>query len=348
MSDNSLKILVLGAGAIGTYIGGSLAAHNNLVWFFDRPESVERLRKSGIKIIQPDKTVNFIENPNVSADLGEILRDIVFDCGIIAVKSYDTESLINQLCQVKVKLPPLVCFQNGVENEELIRKKLENSFVFAGTVTTAIGRSGNNEIIVEKLRGIGIEKNGPLSEKLTNALNIAGLHAKIYENAHDMKWSKLLTNLTSNALSAILGMPPSETMTNMSLYKLEIEQFRETLQVMKSYGFHIVNLPGTPVKPFAWIVKNLPPMISQKILNNFIIKGRGKKMPSFLLDLENGRGKSEVYYLNGAIYKYNKKNNIKTPINKFYNEILMGLTEGRIQRSDYQFKPDFLLKQINQ
>jgi len=95
-------------------------------------------------------------------------------------------------------------------------------------------------------------------------------------------------------------------------------------------------------------VKNLPPMISQKILNNFIIKGRGKKMPSFFLDLENGRGKSEVYYLNGAVYRFGKKNNIKTPINDFYNHILMGLTEGRIQRSDYQFKPDFLLKQINQ
>jgi len=348
MIDQSLKILVLGAGAIGTYIGGSLAAHNNLVWFYDRPDSVDRLHRSGIKIIHFDKTVDFIEKPNVSSDLEEILRNNVFDCGIISVKSYDTESLLNQLSQVNVQLPPLICFQNGVENEDLIREKLENSIVLAGTVTTAIGKSGNNEIIVEKLRGIGIEKNGPHSEILTVALNNAGLNARLYENAHDMKWSKLLTNLTSNALSAILGMPPSETMTNLNLYKLEIRQFRETLRVMKSYGFHIVNLPGTPVKPFAWIVKNLPPIISQKILNNFIIKGRGKKMPSFFLDLENGRGKSEVYYLNGAVSRFGKKNNIKTPINDFYNNILMGLTEGSIQRSDYQFKPDFLLNQINQ
>lgn len=348
MTDHSLKILVLGAGAIGTYIGGSLAVNNNLVWFFDRHESVDRLRRSGIKIIQPDKKEDFIEKPNVSADLEEILKNTVFDCGIIAVKSYDTESLVNQLNQINMKLPPLICFQNGVENEDFIREKLENSIVFAGSVTTAIGKSGNNEIIVEKLRGIGIEKNGPLTEKLTNAMNNAGLHAQLYKNANDMKWSKLLTNLTSNALSAILGMPPSETMTNLSLYKLEIEQFRETLRVMNSYGFHIVNLPGTPVKPFAWIVKNLPPIISQKILNNFIIKGRGKKMPSFFLDLENGRGKSEVYYLNGAVSRFGKKNNIKTPINDFYTDILMGLTEGRIQRSDYQFKPDFLLSQIYQ
>ncbi len=348
MIENPLKILVLGAGAIGTYIGGSLASHNNLVWFFDRPKSVDRLRRNGIKIIHSDNTQDFIEKPLVSADLNEILKNNVFDCGIIAVKSYDTESLIDQLSLVNMNLPPLICFQNGVENEVLIREKLENSIVFAGTVTTAIGKSENNEIIVEKLRGIGVEKIGPLSEKLTIALNNAGLNAQLYENPNDMKWSKLLTNLTSNALSAILGMPPSETLVNLDLFELEIEQFRETLSVMKSYDFHIVNLPGTPVIAFAWIVKNLPPFISQKILNTFIIKGRGKKMPSFFLDLENGRGKSEVSYLNGAVSRFGKKNNINTPINDFYNFVLMGLTEGRIQRSDYHLRPDYLLNQIKQ
>ncbi len=348
MINHPLKILVLGAGAIGTYIGGSLASHNNLVWFFDRPESVDRLRKNGIKIIHPDNSLVFIENPLVSDDLNEILKNNVFDCGIIAVKSYDTKSLIDQLSQVNKYLPPLICFQNGVENEVFIKEKLENSIVFAGTVTTAIGKSEKNELIIEKLRGIGIEKIGPLSEKLAIALNNAGLNAQLYENPNDMKWSKLLTNLTSNALSAILGMPPSETLVNLDLFKLEIEQFRETLRVMKSYDFHIVNLPGTPVKAFAWIVKNLPPFISQKILNNFIIKGRGEKMPSFFLDLENGRGKSEVSYLNGAVSRFGQKNNIKTPINDFYNHVLMGLTEGRIQRSVYQFKPDYLLNQIKQ
>jgi len=346
MSDDSLRILVLGAGAIGTYIGGSLAAHNHLVWFFDRPDSVNRILRNGIKIVQPDKKVSFIDKPFASSDLGEILRINKFDCGIIAVKSYDTESLVNQFSQGNLIPPPLFCFQNGVENEVYLREKIPNSIIYAGTVTTAIGKSGDNEIVVEKLRGIGIERSGPLSERLKIALSDAGLNAELFENANDMKWSKLLTNQTSNALSAILGMPPSETLSNLDLFKLEISQFRETLRVMKSYGFYVVNLPGTPVKAFAWIVKNLSPSISQKILIKFIIKGRGEKMPSFYLDLENGRGKSEVYYLNGAVSRFGKMKNIDTPINNFYSDVLIGITEGKIPRTDYFQNPGFLLEQI--
>ncbi|MHB8133985.1 MAG: ketopantoate reductase family protein [Anaerolineaceae bacterium] len=330
-----MKLLIFGAGAIGTYIGGSLAANGNLVFFFDRKEMVSRIRQTGIKIHKADNTTISLDKPNISSDLADLLKAENFDCAIIAVKSFDTESLIHQVIEYQSQIPPIVCLQNGVENEITLKKLLPSVEIIAGSVTTAIGKTADHEIVVEKLRGIGIENKGSLSKRLVNEMNRSGLKAKLFNNANDMKWSKMVTNLTSNAMSAILGMTPAEILDNNQLYSLEIEQLREALRVMQAFHFNIVDLPGTPVRLFCWVVKYLPPSISKKILVPFIAKGRGAKMPSFYIDLESGRGKSEVEFLNGAVVRYGEKSKVSTPVNLFLTNTLIALTDGRIERSEY-------------
>jgi len=335
-----MKLLIFGAGAIGTYIGGSLAAKGNLVYFFDRQEMVSRIRQTGIKIHNADNTTISLDKPNVSFDLAELLKAENFDCAFFAVKSFDTESLIHQMVGHQSQIPPIVCLQNGVENEIILKKLLPSVEIIAGSVTTAIGKKEDNGIVVEKLRGIGIENKGNLSERLVIAMNASGLKAKLFSNANDMKWSKMVTNLTSNAMSAILGMTPAEILDNHQLYRLEIEQLREALRVMKAFHFNIVDLPGTPVRLFCWVVKYLPPELSKKILVQFIAKGRGAKMPSFFIDLESGRGKSEVEFLNGAVVRFGEECNVSTPVNMFLTKTLLDLTEGRIERSLYLHQPE--------
>jgi 2-dehydropantoate 2-reductase len=342
-NEAPLKVVIFGAGAIGIYVGGSLAAHGNLVWFYDRPDMVKRISDQGVQIRQADGSSLFIERPNLGSDLGEILRSETFDCAIFSVKSYDTEALARQLLRYEKDIPPIVCLQNGVENEAVIQQILTSVLLIPGTVTTAIGKTDANEIIVEKLRGIGIAQVGKLSERIVAAMCHSGLNARLFANAEDMKWSKMLTNLTSNALSAILGMPPSEILDNPGLFRLEIEQLREILRVMGAYHINVVDLPGTPVRLFAWVVNHVPPSISKRILVRFIAKGRGAKMPSFYIDLASGRGKSEVEFLNGAVVRFGQRVNIQTPVNDFYTQMLMGLTEGRIARSEFHNHPEKII-----
>ena len=59
-------------------------------------------------------------------------------------------------------------------------------------MTTAIGTRAAGDIVLEKLRGVGIAKRHKLSERLVAALEGASLNARIYEDAASMKWSKLL------------------------------------------------------------------------------------------------------------------------------------------------------------
>jgi 2-dehydropantoate 2-reductase len=97
-----------------------------------------------------------------------------------------------------------------VSNEPAIAEALGADKVIYGTVTTAIGRRGAGDIVLEKLRGVGIAKGHPLSEKLNDAFNKAFLNSRLFEDAASMKWSKMLTNLIANPTSAILDMTAGE------------------------------------------------------------------------------------------------------------------------------------------
>ncbi len=116
------------------------------------------------------------------------------------------------------QIPPILCLQNGVENEPLIAAVLGEDRVIRGTVTTAIGRRGLGDIVVERFRGTGIDLGHPLSISVLAACNRAGLGMLGFENGAAMKWSKMLTNLMANATSAILNWPPAQVYASKSVF----------------------------------------------------------------------------------------------------------------------------------
>jgi 2-dehydropantoate 2-reductase len=244
-------------------------------------------------------------------------------------------------------IPLILCLQNGVENEHQIADALGETKAIAGTVTSAIGRDGVGDVSVERLRGMGVVAGHPLSARLVAALNKAGLNARLYSHATDMKWSKMLTNLLANASSAILDMSPGEIFEHPRLFQLEIRQLREALQVMAAQEIQVVDLPGTPIRALALAVRSLPAAIARTLLKSAVASGRGGKMPSFHIDLHSGRGKTEVDYLNGAVVRFGEQTGVPTPVNRLLNETLQAMTAGELDPTKYSRQPEMLLKQIN-
>ena len=341
-----LSVLCFGAGAIGSYVGGSLAAKGHNVVFYDRPETILKIMSNGIHIKPAGGPKLDLENPILTSDLNEVLNEIKFDFSILAVKSYDTDELLNQWQDFSEKIPPVLCLQNGVENEPKIEKLIGKENVIAGTVTTAIGKKDDGTIIVEKLRGIGVSGQHSLSELIIEGANQAGLNAVYFPDKKNMKWSKLLTNLTANASSAILNMTPGEILANKKLYDMEIEQLREALRVMDSMSIRVCDLPGTPVRLFAYLVRYLPTFLSKRILTKAMASGRGAKMPSFYIDLMSGRKKSEVEYLNGSVVRFGAGAGVETPVNRFLTETLLKITKGELPQSTYEKNPKKLLDSL--
>jgi 2-dehydropantoate 2-reductase len=161
-----------------------------------------------------------------------------------------------------------------------------------------------------------------------------------------MKWSKMITNLISNASSAILDMTPEEIFSHPGLYRMENMQIQEALSVMQALNIKPINLPGTPVRLLVFTIRQLPLIISRLILKKAVGGGRGSKMPSFHIDLHSGRKKSEVDFLNGAVVRTARKLQIDTPINFQLNQILLGLTAGEIPIDTYRRQPEKLLSEI--
>ncbi len=355
LSENKLKVLVFGAGAIGTYIGGSLVLAGHRVVFVERPRNVAELRTRGLQLnlsIDPRRKTKevYVVAPDsfVAADsLAGALDHGPFDVALFALKSFDTLPALEEMKPLAAKLPPVLCLSNGVDNESMIAAVLGWDRVIYGTVTTAVGRPGPGQIILEKLRGVGVAAGHPLSEKLVAVLDAAYLKCILYPEPHSMKWSKMLTNLVANPSSAILDMTPKQIFANKELYKLEIDMLSECVAVMKARGLQVVDPPTTPGRALAFATK-VPLWLSRPLFSRVAARGRGGKMPSFHIDLYSGRGKSEVEYLHGAVVRAGKEHGIPTPVNRFLTETLLGLTRGEIPLEEYAHQPEKLLSVLEQ
>jgi 2-dehydropantoate 2-reductase len=344
-----LQILVFGAGAIGTYIGGSLALTGHRLTFLEQPRGVADLRRGGLRLEIPsgragDPLVHTLgpDRFRSAASLEEALQAGRYDLAILALKSFDTAAALDSIRPFQAEFPPLLCLSNGVDNEPQLAELLGRERVIAGTVTSAVGRRGVGDIAVERVRGIGVADGHPLSAALAQALGQAGLHARLYPRALDMKWSKMLTNLPANASAAILDMTAAEVFAHPGLFDLEMRMLGEALDVMKALGLRVVDLPGTPVRALALGVR-LPQVLSRPLLGKAVGGGRGGKMPSFHIDLHSGRGRSEVDWLNGAVVRHAEANGVEAPVNRLLNETLLGLTRGEIPLDAFSRRPEKLL-----
>jgi 2-dehydropantoate 2-reductase len=351
-----LNFLFFGAGAIGTYIGGSLAAHGQHVTFIEQPNVIAELRERGLRIdygkylggkiveVKPDQF-------DLYPSLTDALNARKYDVAIFALKSFDTQDVLDSILAASANaphpFPPILCLQNGVENEQKIASALGADHVIIGSVTSAIGRKGTGDMLLDKYRGIGIGSGAdPVSAALINAIiaamDDALLLPKLVAHPLDMKWSKLIGNQLTSAVSAIVNMTPEEVLSNDLLYELEMEQIRETLRVMKALGIKPINLPGAPTGILA-LASQLPRFLVQPLLKKLGGSSRGAKMPSFHIDLYAGRSQSEVEFLHGAVVRFGEKSGVPTPVNKMLTETLLKLTRKEIPLNTFDHQPEKLL-----
>ena len=346
-TSSRLNVICFGMGAIGTYIGGSLAAHGAKVIFIEKQGFASGISRRDIHLQIGNETIQ-VRDVMVTSDVRQALAQQPADIALLAVKSFDTSGFLESIAGFEKDIPPILCLQNGVENEELLVKRIGEEKVIAGSITTAVGKSALGDIKLERLRGVGIETGHPLSQTLIDWFNRAGLNARGYSSRADMKWSKMLTNLLANATSAILNWTPAMVFSHPLIWQIEMEQIREALAVMKAMSIHLVDLPDTPVIAMMTVFNLLPPAISQKIIGPPLAKGRGGKMPSFHIDLYSGKNISEVTYLNGAVARFGEGINVAALVNQRLCRLLEDIAAGRVAKQVYADQPEKLFRFVKE
>ncbi len=340
------RFLVVGAGAIGTYIGAALAEAGHEVAFLVRERSASHLRKHGIRLEWASGRVTAISQPHIAAFPEKALNSAPYDLVILTLKNYHLPTFLEEISPHAERFPPILSLLNGVEAEALLESALGEGKVIAGTVTTAVARTAVGSAKVERMRGLGIGGGHPLAAKFVEIARAAGLNPRFYPNAAAMKWSKMLANLPANATSAILDMRPSEIFADPALARLEAEQLSEALRVMDALRLPVVNLPKAPVRALAFAVRRLPQPLLRPFMQKTLGSGRGGKMPSFHIDLHSGRGVTEVEALNGAVARSGERLGVPTPVNQALTEILTAIARGESPAEKWRHNPEALIRAV--
>jgi 2-dehydropantoate 2-reductase len=334
-----LHYLVYGTGAVGGFLGTRLALTGQTVTFLARPRVVDTLKEQGIRLTG-DSPPGWLNKPVVISSLAQAFENHPPDVILVAVKAYDCQAAADAIHATTTNPPPVVCLLNGIGNEDTLGSTLGKDRVIAAALTTAVQVLEPGLLRVERERGLGLAMDHPIVPHLQHEMIRAGVHTRLYRNREQLKWSKVFTNIVSNATSAILGWPPAAIFTHPGLYRLEIEALRETRRVMRSMRLTPTNLPKVPVG-FLGFGLSLPASIIQPVLYRLVTKGRGDKLPSFHYDI--GRGRSEVSWLNGAIAREGARRGVPTPANAVLTDTLLALVEGREEAAEYHNRPERLL-----
>lgn len=290
-----------------------------------------------------------------------------FDLAIFTVKSYDTElaaaELASEVRTQGAKQPIVLTLQNGVGNETTL---LSAGFdhIIAGNLTTPVSVLGPADIRIDKpnaMVGLAIWSHENSEHLLVHSKQIAswpffyelgqlladgGFRVENYRDARAMKWTKLLMNMVGNASSAILNQPPEEIFSNDRLADMEIDAWREALNVMDELRIPPVNMGKYPFRLLAPLIKRAPKPILRAVMRRQIIGARGNKMPSLHIDLHSGKGRNEVNWLNGAVARFGEQVDVATPVNQLLTETITSVLNDAASRAAWSGEQERLLRSV--
>lgn len=193
----SLRVAVVGAGAVGGYFGGMLARASVPVVLIGRPAFAEAVNKNGLEL----ETAQFHESvrSEASSDISAAGNaDVVLFC----VKSTDTAATAKELAKHISAKTIVVSMQNGVNNAEKIRDASGISALPAVVyVAAAMPKPG---YIQHFARGdLVIGPQNEQTQTIADLFASAGLGCRISENIHGELWTKLIWNCALNAISGL-------------------------------------------------------------------------------------------------------------------------------------------------
>jgi 2-dehydropantoate 2-reductase len=313
-----VKVYVVGAGAVGTYLGDLLQSIN----------------------------VEVTYAPRDVAQVTPVDADVV----IVAVKAYDTDSAIETLRKA-IAYPEKTVFvspQNGVGNEEKLAAAFGADNVVAAALTTPVDRPRDDG----RARAASKEGGLALSPMGGNAYNwlvatfgSAGIKVQVVDDWRALKWSKLALNIIANASCAILNVLPNRLVHFEEIFTLEIRAVREVRAVMQSMNITPIDLPRYHVRALQGIA-TLPSPIAKRLLAGRVAGARGTKPPSLLLDLRAGKAQTEVDFLNGAVACAGRDNGVATPVNAVYARVLEDIAHMPQLWAKYRERPDTLAAEV--
>ncbi|MBD3253651.1 MAG: 2-dehydropantoate 2-reductase [Candidatus Lokiarchaeota archaeon] len=334
----NLKIIIYGAGAIGTSLAGFLTPHYDQIYLLARGENAKVLKSQGLILYEKENdnpepiSVNIIEN------LSEIPNP---DVVMISVKNYSLEEVAKDISSKLDDEPIIVGLQNGIKNQEILPKYFSKIIYGVILYTAWRDEPGVFGFTTKGPLVLGTKDND-LQEEIQSISDILdlGIKANLTNNLQDAARCKMIMNLSNAAATLIkLNFPDEDSFTKFR--KIIINLFLEGIEIIKAAGFSEQKLDGMP----SWKLLKLANKIPKKMANKTFRKSMtGMLHNSMAQDkILRERDQSELESLSGYFIELANSLNLEIP----YNETIYQLSKEEFQKKPFNPLPiDTVWKKI--
>ena len=293
-----MNILVFGAGAVGSTLGGMLARKGHAVTLVGRNPHMARIAASGLQI-SGLWGKHHVAALRALTEIPEGSPDWI----LLTTKAYGTEAAAQVLAKRFPQDITVLHLQNGIGNAEILASRLGWPRVISGMIITGfqIPLAGHTVVTVQA-DSIKIGRlDGtidPVARQLAEAFAAADMPAEAVTDVERHLWGKALYNASLNALAGILGVSYGRL--------LEPHAWSIIQQIIRE-AYDVLNAEGQPLL-FPTADAYLDHLRTRQAPATFDHK------PSMLSDLHHGR-RTEVDTLNGALAALGRKHRLPTPVN---------------------------------
>jgi 2-dehydropantoate 2-reductase len=331
MSASGRRVVVVGAGALGTVYGAGLARGGAVVQLLARRPHAEAIQAAGgVEIRGVDGTWH----AELTADWRPE-RIEPADTVIVMTKSHDTARALAELPHLLDTVEVAASFQNGIEKDRLLAEWCGEDRVVGGMsmVGATLDRPG---IVSHTLPGATYTGELPAGDSprvkaLVAALEAGGLRAIATDEILSVEWSKLVHAGPSMTMTAMPQLPFHRALQDPGLANLYVHLLREGADVAAagSEPVEFLDLPGMfPVRSY---------LAASHAAAVAMVRERGLQMErsgstnvitSMLRDLQTGR-RLELDAVHGFLVAEGDRLGVPVPYNRTCLELLLALDNSR-------------------
>jgi len=303
-----MDILIAGPGAIGCLVAAYLSRNGNRVCLLDKDSKrAAHISRNGIQV----SGISGVWSARVFAT-SRTKDALTPELAIICTKSYDTESAVRNIAAVAGKDTPVLTFQNGIGNTEIIAGAVGKEHVLGGSTSLGatllsvgcVRHAGMGETVIGSMDG----KVTPALKRVRDIFNSSGLPAVLSSDLEGLLWSKLIINVGINALTAITHLNNGRIAEIGEVRSVMHAAVQEAVRIAAKKGIHL--LYKNPV---------------EKVES--VCRATSSNIASMLQDVLKGR-RTEIDYINGAIVREGIEVGISTPVNEVLLRIVQTIEQS--------------------
>jgi len=306
-----MNYVVMGAGAIGCYVGGRLAAAGHTVTLVGRPRVLDVLRTQGLTVTDLDGFKAHVPAQNLRLVKHLQASDFRSPCTVLlCVKGGATSDAARELAAVCPAQTPVVSLQNGVENVARIRAAAPGLRAIAGMVPFNVVMLKDGHVHRGTTGALRMAKE-PATQALRDDWMRAGLPLELEADMQSVQWGKLLLNL-NNPVNALSDKPLLAQLMDRDYRRVVAALQREAISALKAAGIRPAKVASAPpfLLPF---ILSLPNALFTRIAAR-MLRMDATARSSMWEDFQLGRV-TEIDDLCGAVVRLAQGHGTAAPVN---------------------------------